>query len=108
FWRGKQGGLTRSPTLTTARGVLPRKATRLSKIFAYMSASAVGCLRGPRGRGDDAKMSYFRTRFANFEEFQREGFFGADVLGKEELELLQELEDDDDYERPRTARTLWD
>jgi len=53
-------------------------------------------------------MSYFRTRFANFEEFQREGFFGADVLGKEELELLQELEDDDDYERPRTARTLWD
>lgn len=53
-------------------------------------------------------MSYFRTRFANFEEFQREGFFGADVLGKEELELLQELEEDDDYDRrpPRMAR--WD
>lgn len=54
-------------------------------------------------------MSYFRTGFSSFEEFQREGFFGTDSLGKEEIELLRDLEDDDDFDRPRHGRRSdWD
>lgn len=53
-------------------------------------------------------MSYFRTRFTDFEEFRREGLFGADILDKEELELLQELEDDDDFDKPRRHGHRWD
>jgi len=53
-------------------------------------------------------MSYFRTRFTSFEEFQREGFFGSDVLGKEELELLHDLEDEEDFDRPRRKKSNWD
>lgn len=52
-------------------------------------------------------MSYFRTRFTSFEEFQREGNFGHE-LGKDELELLRELEADDEFDRPRRRRNEWD
>ncbi len=53
-------------------------------------------------------MSYFRTRFSSFEEFNREGIdFGGD-LGKDELELLEDLEDDDSAPyRPRRRRSSW-
>ena len=40
-------------------------------------------------------MSYFRHRYSSFEEFQREGLNGGERLGKEELELLDELEAED-------------
>lgn len=54
-------------------------------------------------------MSYFRTGFNSFEEFQREGMFGGDTLGKEELELLRELEAEDDFDKPKARRrSVWD
>lgn len=61
---------------------------------------------------DPAKttMSYFRTRFRNFEEFQREGLQSdlAD-LGKDEIELLRELEDDERrLFKPRRRRSSWE
>ena len=40
-------------------------------------------------------VSYFRHRYSSFEEFQREGLHGGERLGKEELELLEELEAED-------------
>ena len=51
---------------------------------------------------------YFRRRFSSFEEFQRESFdFGDRELGKDELELIEELEAADDfYRRPR--KNYWD
>jgi hypothetical protein len=49
-------------------------------------------------------LSYFRTRFTSFEEFQREGLLGGESLGKEELELLRDLEDDDEFDRPPRRR----
>ena len=55
-------------------------------------------------------MSYFRTRFRNFEEFQREGL-QSDLpdLGKDELELLRELEDDERrLFKPRRRRKSWE
>lgn len=56
-------------------------------------------------------MSYFRDRFSSFEEFQRETHreWGHD-LGKEEIELLDEIEDEDGfYSRPRRRRRSdWD
>ncbi len=55
-------------------------------------------------------MSYFRTGYRSFQEFQREAFAELPSLGKEELELLRELEDDDDVyaHRPRRRRSVWD
>jgi hypothetical protein len=54
-------------------------------------------------------MSYFRTQYSSFEEFCREGLHGGEVLGKEELELLRELEEDDEFDRPRRRRkSPWD
>lgn len=54
-------------------------------------------------------MSYFRHCYRTFEEFQREAFVELPSLGKEELELLAELEEDDDaYRRPRRRRSAWD
>ena len=51
---------------------------------------------------------YFRRRFSSFEEFQREAFdYGDREFGKEELELLEELEASDEFfARPR--RSVWD
>ncbi|MCB9567647.1 MAG: hypothetical protein H6710_10630 [Myxococcales bacterium] len=51
-------------------------------------------------------MSYVRDRFASFAEFQRETSreWGHD-LGKEEIEHLGEIEDDERfYSRPRKRR----
>lgn len=49
-------------------------------------------------------MSYYRTGFTSFEEFKREALFGdREELGKDELELLYELDDSDNLVRP-TAR----
>lgn len=46
-------------------------------------------------------MSYYRTAFTSFEEFKREALRGdSDELGKEELELIYDLEDSDNLVRP--------
>lgn len=51
---------------------------------------------------------YFRRRFSSFEEFQREAFDHGDrEFGKEELELIQELEAEEElYVSPSGRR--WD
>ncbi|EDM80718.1 hypothetical protein PPSIR1_12583 [Plesiocystis pacifica SIR-1] len=54
---------------------------------------------------------YFRRRFSSFEEFQRESFdFGDRELGKDEIELLEELQavDDQLYCAPKARRSPWD
>lgn len=48
-------------------------------------------------------MSYFRTEFTSFEEFKREALQDLDDLGKEEIELMREVEDHDNFHR-RPAR----
>jgi len=56
-------------------------------------------------------MSYFRSTFTSFAEFQREGMNGSDRLGKEELELLRALEQDDDFcdpDRAQKYKSPWD
>ncbi len=55
-------------------------------------------------------MSYFRHRYASFEEFQREALVDGEMLGKEELELLDELEREDEDFRPSSRRRWsdWD
>ncbi len=46
-------------------------------------------------------MSYYRTAFTSFEEFTREALRSdRDELGKEELELLYDLDDSDNLVRP--------
>ena len=49
---------------------------------------------------------YYRRRFSSFEEFQRESFdYGDRELGKDELELIEELQAADDfYQKPRMNR----
>ena len=45
---------------------------------------------------------YFHRRFSSFEVFQRESFvFGDRVFGKDEIELLEELEAADEFYKPR-------
>jgi len=53
---------------------------------------------------------YFRNRFSSFEEFKRQSWdHGGRELGKEELELIEELQDDDEFYRvPRNRRRVWD
>jgi len=55
-----------------------------------------------------ASIMYFRRRFSSFEEFQRESFdFGDREFGKEELELIEELQVEDElYLKPSPGR--WD
>jgi hypothetical protein len=54
-------------------------------------------------------MSYFRHQYQSFEEFVREGLFDGEILGKEELELLEEIEADDEFDRPRArVRDRWE
>ncbi len=59
-------------------------------------------------------MTYFRTGYTTFKEFQREALVGTyshhESLGKEELELLQELEADELFDqRPRRpVKSRWD
>lgn len=53
-------------------------------------------------------MTYYRRRFSSFQEFQREALHGQE-LGKEELELLEEMEAEEDLfdvvTRSRRRRT---
>jgi len=53
---------------------------------------------------------YFRRRFSSFEEFQRESFeHGGAELGKDELELIEALEDADDFfSQSRRRKSFWD
>ncbi len=55
-------------------------------------------------------MSYFRHGYRSLEEFQREAFVDGPELGKEELELLHELElEHDPWDERRVARmSRWD
>lgn len=53
--------------------------------------------------------TFFRTGYTTFQEFQREALSGSyshhESLGKEELELLEELEADDHFDvAPRRSR----
>jgi hypothetical protein len=51
---------------------------------------------------------YFRRRFSSFEEFQRESFdYGDREFGKDEIELLEELEAADEFCAHR-SRSAWD
>lgn len=55
--------------------------------------------------------TYYRTGYTTFQEFQREALSGShshhESLGKEELELLEELEADELFDQaPRRSR--WD
>ena len=51
---------------------------------------------------------YYRRRFSSFEEFQRESFdYGDREFGKDEIELLEELEASDEFYKPR-PRSAWD
>lgn len=56
--------------------------------------------------------TYFRTGYQTYQEFQREALGGScshhEALGKEELDLLDDLEADELFdERPRRA-SRWD
>ena len=55
-------------------------------------------------------MSYFRNEFASFEEFKREALQDLDDLGKEEIELMREVELRDNFHRcpPRRGRPSYD
>lgn len=51
-------------------------------------------------------MSYFRHSYTTFEEFRREALGSDDgSLGKEELELLMDLEDEDQFHSRRRRTT---
>lgn len=55
--------------------------------------------------------TYFRSGYMTFQEFQREALRGNhshhESLGKEELDLLEDLEADELFDRPRRRRD-WD
>jgi len=56
-------------------------------------------------------LSYYRNSYTTFAEFQRESSWGDERLGKEELELLDELQAEDDFDkepRARRRRSVWD
>lgn len=55
-------------------------------------------------------MSYYRNEFTSFEEFKREALQDLDDLGKEEIELIHEVELRDNFHRPprRGKRRLGD
>ncbi len=58
-------------------------------------------------------MGYFRHRYKNFEEFQREAFHHThphNELGKDEFELLEAVEQEDLFDRipARYRRSRWD
>jgi len=56
--------------------------------------------------------TYYRSGYATFQEFQREALSGSschhESLGKEELELLAELEAEDMFDRRPPRRSRWD
>lgn len=56
-------------------------------------------------------MSYFRHSYTSFEEFRREALCidDGEHLGKEELELLMDLEDEDAFDkRPSKRKRSYD
>jgi len=54
-------------------------------------------------------MHYYRDSFTTFAEFKRESFHDREELGKDELELLHELDDEERFDRrPRGRRSAWD
>lgn len=55
-------------------------------------------------------MSYFRNEFSSFEEFKREALQDLDDLGKEEIELMREVEERDNFHRrpPRRGRPFYE
>ena len=54
---------------------------------------------------ESTSVSYFRTSYTSFEEFRREALVSDDEsLGKEELELLMDLEDEDLFDSPKRRR----
>jgi hypothetical protein len=55
-------------------------------------------------------MSYYRNEFASFEEFKREALQDLDDLGKEEIELIREVELRDNFHRrpPKGRRPSYD
>jgi len=78
----------------------------MSRIFAHMCA--IDLLSSGLSGAWRITVSYFRTHFQTFEEFKREGFFDTETLGKEEIELLRDLEDAESFDRPRRRRSEWD
>jgi hypothetical protein len=86
----------------------------MSEIFAYMCDMALlSKHQRPRGgrNEENGTMSYYRSGFSSYAEFKREANFGSDRLGKEELELLRALEQDDDFfdpDRDKKYRSPWD
>lgn len=51
---------------------------------------------------EESVLSYFRHSYNSFEEFSREAFLSdGESLGKEELELLGDIEDEDAFDSPR-------
>jgi hypothetical protein len=56
--------------------------------------------------------TYFRTGYMSYQEFQREALSGPssyhESLGKEELDLLDDLEADDLFDQTPRRRGRWD
>ncbi len=56
--------------------------------------------------------TYFRSGYQTYQEFQREALSGSyshhESLGKDELDLLDELEADDLFDLPGRRGSRWD
>jgi hypothetical protein len=56
--------------------------------------------------------TYFRTGYQSYQEFQREALGGShchhESLGKEELDLLDELEADELFDQKPRRSSRWD
>lgn len=56
--------------------------------------------------------TYFRTGYRTYQEFQREALGGSysqhESLGKEELDLLDDLEADDEFDAKPRRPSRWD
>lgn len=60
----------------------------------------------------DPVSTYFRTGYQTYQEFQREALGGPysqhESLGKEELDLLDDLEADDLFDQSPRRGSRWD
>lgn len=56
--------------------------------------------------------TYFRTGYQTYQEFQREALSGSyshhESLGKDELDLLDDIEADDLFDQPVRRNSRWD
>jgi hypothetical protein len=56
--------------------------------------------------------TYFRTGYTTYQEFQREALGGScsqhESLGKDELDLLDDLEADDHFDEQPRRSSRWD